>query len=254
MKKRNNWNYNHIAKKIKNEGYYIFENFLNKEDLLEIKNSLSDSLNFIKKNKKKNLIDRYYGVKNYNNNLKSHWYSLTRHNLILYKYLHNPNVLKLVKKYFNTKVLFSTGPALHIHDASNDFLLAPHQETNLYSKDGIVMWCPLYDTDSSSGGLTIYENSHKYGFFPHRLGKKSKKIWTKAYPIINNSILQKFKKKNLNVRAGSMVFMINKMIHSGYPMTSKKKVRFTISERLCPLQKIPYLKDEKANIKLPYPS
>ena len=94
--------------------------FLIKKTFLEIKNSLSDSLNFIKKNKK-NLIDRYYGVKNYNNNLKSHWYSLTRHNLILYKYLHNPNVLKLVKKYFNTKVLFSTGPALHIHDASNDF-------------------------------------------------------------------------------------------------------------------------------------
>ena len=49
-------------------------------------------------------------------------------------------------------------------------------KTNLYSKDGIVMWCPLYDTDSSSGGLTIYENSHKYGFFPHRLGKNLKKF------------------------------------------------------------------------------
>ena len=89
------------------------------------------------------------------------------HNLTLYKFLHSEEIIEFMKKYFGTKVIFSARPCIHVHDSSNDFLLEPHQETNMFSRDGILLWSPLYDTNEKSGGLTIYKDSHKHGFFEH---------------------------------------------------------------------------------------
>ena len=41
-------------------------------------------------------------------------------------------------------------------------------------------------------------------------------------------------------------------MHSGYPSTKKGSLRITITERFNPLQKIPFLKNEKAPLKMPY--
>ena len=175
------------------------------------------------------------------------------HNLTLYKYLHSEKMINLMKDYFKTKVIFSARPCIHVHDSSNDFLLEPHQETNMFSRDGILLWSPLYDTNEKCGGLTIYKNSHKHGFFPHSLkNPNGKKMWTKDYTNIDKSIYGKFEKMNLNVKAGSAVLMINKMIHTGYPMKVKDKLRITITERYNPLQNIPFLKNDKAPPKIPY--
>ena len=46
--------------------------------------------------------------------------------------------------------------------------------------------------------------------------------------------------------------MLSKVIHCGYPTTKKDTVRITVTERYNPLQKIPFLKDEKAPLKMPY--
>ena len=126
-------------------------------------------------------------------------------------------------------------------------------ETNMFSRDGILLWCPLFDTNKNSGGLTIYKDSHKHGFFPHKLSSTSgKKMWTKNYTNIDKSIYGKFKKIDLTVKAGSAVLMINRMIHTGYPMKSKNKLRITVTERYNPLQNIPFLKSEKATRQIPY--
>ena len=73
-------------------------------------------------------------------------------------------------------------------------------------------------------------------------------------PIYSFSIYGKNKNEiaELEVKAGSAVFMINSMVHCGYPMTKKDRVRITITERYNPLQKIPFLKDEKAPLNIPY--
>ena len=246
-------NYNLIIKKIKNDGYFIFENFFSEKNLKEIKKSLLETLNYIKRDNEKDLVKKYYKIKKFNKKLKGNWYDMSNYNLTLYKFIHSEYIIKLMKKFFKSKVIFSARPCIHVHDKSNDFLLEPHQETNMFSRDGILLWCPLFDTNDNNGGLTIYKNSHKYGFFPHKLnGPKGKKMWTKNYTNIDKSIYNKFKKINLNVKAGSAVFMINRMIHTGYPMKSKNKLRITLTERYNPLQNIPFLKKESATLNIPY--
>ena len=64
MKK--DWDNKQIIKSIKKDGYFIFENFFNKKSLNEIKNSLWETLNYIKSDKEKNLVKKYYKIKKFN--------------------------------------------------------------------------------------------------------------------------------------------------------------------------------------------
>jgi len=265
--KNRKWDYNLAIKKIKKDGYFVFENFFSEDDLKEMKNSLLETLNYIKRDNEKNLVKKYYKIKKFNQKLKGNWYDMARYNLTLYKFLHSQDAITLVKKFFKSNVIFSARPAIHVHDNTNDFLLEPHQETAAFSRDGILLWCPIFDTNRNNGGLTIWKNSHKHGFFPHKIEaperllhsnkrqKKDptgKKVWTKDYTNIDKSIYSQFEKINLSVKAGSAVFMINRMIHAGYPMKSKNKIRLTLTERFNPLQNLPYLKKENAPQTTPY--
>ena len=51
--KKRSWNYSRVIREIKENGYYIYENFFSKKDLDEIKNSLLQTLHYIKKDKEK---------------------------------------------------------------------------------------------------------------------------------------------------------------------------------------------------------
>ena len=255
MNKKNErkWNYNLAIKEIKKNGYYIYKNFFSKSDLKEIKKSLLDTLNYIKKDNEKDLVKKYYKIKNFSKKLKGNWYDMSNYNLALFRHLHSEDIIKLMKKFYKSQVIFSARPCIHAHDKSNDYLLEPHQETNMFSRDGILLWSPLFDTNQENGGLVIYKDSHKHGFFKHSLTRKDgKKAWTKNFTNISSSIYNKFERVELEVAAGSAVFMMNSMVHGGYPMTKKNRVRITITERYNPLQKIPFLKDEKAPLNIPY--
>ena len=46
--------------------------------------------------------------------------------------------------------------------------------------------------------------------------------------------------------------MLSKVIHCGYPTKKKDTIRIVITERYNPLQKIPFLKDEHAPLKMLY--
>ena len=265
--KNRKWNYDLAIKKIKKDGYFVFENFFSKDNIKEIKNSLLETLNYIQRDNEKDLVKKYFKIKKFNQKLKGNWYDMARYNLTLYKFLHSQDVITLVKKFFKSNVIFSARPAIHVHDHTNDFLLEPHQETAAFSRDGILLWAPMFDTNRDNGGLTIWKDSHKHGFFPHNIEapeqllhsnkrqKKDltgKKLWTNEYTNVSKSIYNQFKKINLSVKAGSAVFMINRMIHAGYPMKAKNKIRLTITERFNPLQNLPYLKKENAPQKTPY--
>ena len=118
----NKWNFNKIQNSLDENGYYEFKNYLNKKEISLIESTLIETLQYIKKSKEKNLQKKYYQIKKYNNQLKSHWYDLTPHNIDLLKTLHKKEMINFVKKYFNSKVVFSGRPAIHVHDNANDKL------------------------------------------------------------------------------------------------------------------------------------
>ena len=243
-----------IIKTIQDNGFHIIDNYFSNKDLDKIKLSLLKMLNYIKPTKEKDLQKKYYQIKKFSPELKSHWYNLATKNIDMLQYLHNPNLIKLIKKFFETDVLLSGRPAIHVHDDKNLQLLDPHQETHQISRDSILLWSSLYDTNKDLGGLTVYKDSHKHGYFKHtlehpRLGKKS---WTKKYTHVDPKVAARFKKMELEIKAGAAVLMHSSCLHSSYPLRKKNFVRIVITERYNPLQKIPYLKNEKAPITIPY--
>ena len=254
MSSKKNWNYKKIKSEINKNGYYVFKNYFSKKDLNKIKSALLDTLHYIKPNKEKNLQKKYYQIKKYSPKLKGNWYDMARYNINLLQLLHKKEMIEFVKKYFKTKVVFSGRPAIHVHDDENDKLLDPHQETQQFARDTLVFWSPLYDTNQNTGGIAVYKNSHKHGYFEHTLGhpRLGKKSWTKDYTHISLKIANRFEKMELDVKAGSAVLFKSSVVHSGYPNKKKGTVRITITERFNPLQKIPFLRNEKAQIKMPY--
>ena len=248
------WDNQKIIKEIKENGYYVFENFFSVEALDEIKHSLIQTLHYIKKDNETDLTKKYYQIKKFNPKLKGNWYDIANYNLTLFKHLHSDDITEFMKTYFSTDVLFSARPCIHVHDETNDFLLEPHQETNMISRDGILLWSPIYDTNEETGGLTVFKGSHKGGFYEHKLDnkKQGKKSWTKDYTHIDPNILNKFEKINLSVKSRSAVLMINSMVHCGFQMKKEQHARITITERYNPLQKIPFLKKDNAPLKIPY--
>ena len=192
------------------------------------------------------LQEKYYQVKEYNPNLKAHFYDMCAFELETRLALHDPKILNLVKGYFGTNVLFSGRPAIHIHDSENERFLEPHQETNMFSKDFLFVWAPLYDAKNDQGGLLIYKNSHKHGYWKHKVDNKI------GSTNINLKKLKKFEKKILKVEAGSALLIHSAVVHGSIKTRKRRFARFVMTDRFCPLIKLPYLRNEKAPLLIPY--
>ena len=76
------WNYKKISNHLLKYGYYEFKNYLSKKDVDTVKETLLNSLNYIKKSNEKNLQKKYYEVKKFNNKLKGNWYDISNTILI----------------------------------------------------------------------------------------------------------------------------------------------------------------------------
>lgn len=248
------WNYSKISKNLKTNGYYEFNNYLSKIEIKKVQNTLLQTLNYIKPSNQKNLQKKYYEIKKFNNKLKGNWYDICKYNIDLLQMLHKKEMISLVKKFFNTKVVFSGRPAIHVHDVANDRILDAHQETNQFARDTLVLWIPLFDTNEKTGGIKIFEKSHLNGYLKHSLEHPTlgKKAWTSKYTHIPKKYLYQYKEKKLKVKAGNAIIFLSSLVHSGYENQDGKSVRITITERFNPLKKLPYLKDEKASLKMPY--
>ena len=125
--------------------------------------------------------------------------------------------------------------------------MAPHQETHLFSKDGLLLWAPLYNAKDDQGGLYIYKGSHKHGIQRHEAMNELKSTQ------IDPKVYGKFERIRLAVDAGSALIVDAASIHASVKTTKKRFARFILSERYCPLQKIPYLRKENVPMKIPYP-
>ncbi len=242
-----------IIKELNSDGYTIIKQYFSKIELNEIKESLLETLNYIYPSNETDLSKKYYEVKKFNSKLKGNWYDIAPFNLSLLTLLHKKDLINIAKSYFNTKVLFSGRPCIHAHDDSNQHILDAHQETSQFAVDNLVFWSPIDDTNEENGGLSVYLDSHNKGYFDHKLEHPNgKKVWTKDYTHIPEDITSKYKKINLNVKAGSAVLMKSSMIHCGYPTKKRGHLRITLTERFNPLRKLPFLKNPEAPLKIPY--
>ena len=95
-------------------------------------------------------LKKYFKIKLNNPKLKSHWYDISCFNTEMLRLIHTKQIIKLVKEYFNTNVVFSGRPAIHVHDFENDFLLEAHQKLN-NSQEIFLFWAPLWDTNKRMG-------------------------------------------------------------------------------------------------------
>ena len=243
-----------ILGEIDTNGYSVIENYFNTEDLKSLEKSLLDTLNYIDLDNEKDLKKNYFKIKSKNPKLKSHWYDISCFNTEMLRSIHTKQIIELVKEYFKTNVVFSGRPAIHVHDFDNDFLLEAHQETKQFARDFFLFWAPLWDTNEENGGLTVYKDSHKRGYFEHSIDPEpGQKVWTKQYTHVKDKkVLSQFEKINLEVKGGSAVLLHSACIHQGYPIKKENGLRIVITDRLNPLKKIPFLKDENKPMKIPY--
>jgi len=244
-----------IAKQeIEKKGYYIFDDYLNYKDLEKIRNSLLKTLHYIKPDSETDLVKKYYQVKNFNPTLKGNWFDVITTDINILQYLYAPAIINFVKDYFNTEVVFSGRRHVNVFDEENNKLLPAHQETQQLAGEVLFIWAPIYDTNIETGGLSVYENSHKYGYFKHEKEKSRSgdTRWTGGYNGVDVETTKKFKRIELEVKAGSAVLLHSKILHCSYPSKKKGGLRIVITERYNPLQKIPFLKDEKATMNIPF--
>lgn len=236
-----------IFQGIKENGYALLKNIFPAQDINNVKKSLCEMLNYIKPDSKiTNLQEKYYQIKEYSPELKSHFYDMVQHEIESLRLLRNPKVHNLVKEFFKTEVIFSASPSIHIFDSENERFLEPHQEISQYSKDFLFIWAPLYDAKADQGGLLVFKDSHKKGYQKHHFDNKL------GSAQISKEIINQFEKKIVEVEAGSALLIHSSLIHGSIKTKKKRFARFILCDRLCPLVKLPYLKEEKAPIKIPY--
>ena len=250
-----NWNTKELIEEIRNNGFCIIKDLFSEQDLDKIKNSLLQTLHYIKPDDEQDLQKKYYQIKKYNPKLKGNWYDIAHYNIDLRQFFYTPALVDLVKEYFNTKVLFSGRPCIHVHDDANKFLLEPHQETAMMAADSILLWSPLYDTNKENGGLAVYKDSHKEGYFEHTLQHPTlteEKCWTDNYTHVDPSVSKRFEKIYLEIKAGTAILAQSSVLHCGYPTQKKGSVRIVLTERYTPLKRLPFLRNVNAPRTIPY--
>jgi hypothetical protein len=242
-----------VKEEIVKNGYSILDNYLSSQDIDKIKQSLLKTLHYIKPDSETDLEKKYYQIKKYNPALKGNWFDVITSDICILQYLYAPPIINFVKEYFNTKVVFSGRRHVNVFDDENNKLLPAHQETQQLAGDCLAIWSPLYDTNINNGGLAIYKNSHKNGYFKHSREKdrSGDKRWTGGYNGVDANTIKRFERIELEVKAGSAVLFHSRILHCSYPSKKKGGLRIVITERYNPLQKIPFLKDEKAPMNIP---
>jgi len=95
-----------IIKEIKNNGFYILDDYLSKQDIDKIKKSLLKVLHYIKPDNENNLQKKYYQIKKYSPILKGNWFDIVTSDISILQFLYAPIIINLVKEFFDTDVVF----------------------------------------------------------------------------------------------------------------------------------------------------
>ena len=71
-----------VINEINENGYCLLENCFTNDDLDEMKNSLLQSLNYIKPGNETDLQKKYYDVRDYDRKLKGNWYDIAGKDIV----------------------------------------------------------------------------------------------------------------------------------------------------------------------------
>ena len=235
-----------IYKNIDDHGYHILNDFISEQQINIIKSALLSMLQYIKPDDITDLNEKYYQIQKEHPVLLSHFYDLLPSEINTLQTFYSPVFIDLIKGYFKTDVLLSARPAIHIHDSTNVRFLVPHQETHQFSTDFLFIWLPLDDTNYELGRLAIYKDSHKDGYCTHHLDNQL------GSSHIKTDIVERYERYEIDIPAGSAALVHSALIHGSCQNRKKDHVRWILSDRYCPLQKLPFLKEENAERKIPY--
>ena len=166
-----------IKKHLDRDGYVIFRNFINKEDLINLKTLAGDIFDIQAK---------HFGYTNHT--LKEQMINLFQNHeevfkncgkliqtglLPLYDLALNYNLLQSIKKLGIKFPLMCTRPVLFFNHpqlaASPEYYMTPkHQDwpSMEASQNSLVVWVPLVDVNKENGSIIIYPGSHKQGVLP----------------------------------------------------------------------------------------
>ena len=92
------WNYNKIIKSLISNGYYEFKNYLSNKELKIVRDTLLQTLDYIKPSKQKDLQKKYYEIKKFNNKLKGNWYDICKYNIDLLGHLHKKEMVNFMRE------------------------------------------------------------------------------------------------------------------------------------------------------------
>jgi ectoine hydroxylase-related dioxygenase (phytanoyl-CoA dioxygenase family) len=104
-----------------------------------------------------------------------------------------------------------------------------YDKFNLYSKNGVILWVPLIDTNEENGTLIIKPGSQNSSFNCSRLIKNGSKYKSKQI-IVMKKYLKKYTSKSISVKKNSSLATYSGIFHKS-GKNSSDQIRFTIVTR-----------------------
>ena len=106
------------------------------------------------------------------------------------------------------------------------FLFPIHQDLkHRLSLKSILMWIPLNKSNGKLGGMTLYENSHKFGPLKHEISKSG------IMQLNKRSFKKNIKVKKVNFtkyNKGDILFISPYLAHQSIVNTHDKESRWTL--------------------------
>ena len=258
-------------KEFNTKGFTIVRNLISKSEINFIYSQLESMIDTsIKSNKvpikKRATFDKkYLKLKKVNPNLKSHFYNMLPYLDCVNTIASSKKILNIVKFLLKSETVFINGQRIRLDHKEDKNHLPLHQELNNISNDFVLLWVPLVDVNKKIGTLCLIPGSHKYGHLiykdstkpavDHKVGIIDKIMKDKEKVNYKNSIVKKlFSKKNIfhaNLKAGDAIFFTTYLFHGSTPHVAKK-IRWTLISCFHRMDKTPYLKNEKNQLRIPY--
>ena len=152
------------------------------------------------------------------------------------KLIYSNSLDEYAAEFLNTKpdVIYAHGIMLRMdapHDKRNVYDWhqdSAYDEINLIPSNGVILWCPLIDTDINNGTLIVLPQSHNEPNHINETRKQSPGISRQVTPP--NFIVEKYKELSVPVKSGDCLFSFANLIHkSGVNMSNN--IRFTLLVR-----------------------
>lgn len=104
-----------------------------------------------------------------------------------------------------------------------------YDELNLKSKNGVVLWIPLIDTNTENGTLIIKSGSENHSFKSSQKVKKGNK-YNSEQILVMPKYLKKYKDKHISVKKNCCLATYSGIFHKS-GINSSNHIRFTLIVR-----------------------